>query len=363
MFDKHVACLSETTPYLVLDTKKILDTLRSFQKVFGSENVYYAVKANPEPRLIGFLNDHQGNFEVSSVGELESLLDLNVPTDHLISAVPVKTPYFVQAGFQAGVQYFVADSVTEVETIAASAPGSKLTVRLTVSNEGSAWPLSRKFGVPPDEAVQLLEQAKQKGLLPWGLCFHVGSQCTRPETWVDAVQTARVAWELAAEKGILLKSLNLGGGFPVTYGGPVPAIEKIGGKVIESIKQAVPGVQEVIVEPGRAIVGAAGILVTSVIARANRSGQEWLYLDVGVFNGLMESIGGIRYPYAVERGGETSRKVLAGPSCDSFDVIDDEVQLPDIEIGERILVLSAGAYTTAYASEFGGAPIPEVHLI
>src|SRR4030042_606783 len=212
---------------------------------------------------------------------------MNVPGNRMISAVPIKTPAFVEAAFQAGIRYFVADSAGEVETIAAFAPGSKLTVRLTVSNEGSEWPLSRKFGVQPDEASQLLEKAQQMKLIPWGLCFHVGSQCTRPETWVDAINTVKVAWELAANKGILLKSLNLGGGFPIAYRRPVPAIEEIAETVIKSMKHKLPDVQEVLVEPGRALVGHAGVMVASVIAKATRDGKDWLYLDVGVFNGWM----------------------------------------------------------------------------
>src|SRR4030042_3775142 len=221
MFDRRAAYLSQSTPYLVLYEQKILDAVRSFQRIFGSESVYYAIKANQEPRLIGLLNELQTNFEESSVAELSTVLDINVPGNRMISAVPLKTPAFVEAAFQAGVRYFVADSAGGGETIAAFAPGSKLTVRLTVSNEGSEWPLSRKFGVQPDEASQLLEKAQQMKLIPWGLCFHVGSQCTRPETWVDAIDTVKVAWELAANKGILLKSLNLGGGFPIAYRRPV----------------------------------------------------------------------------------------------------------------------------------------------
>jgi ornithine decarboxylase len=247
--------------------------------------------------------------------------------------------------------------------IASHAPGSKISIRLNVSNEGSEWPLSRKFGVDLEDGIRLLEQAEQGGLIPWGSSFHVGSQCTRLETWAEAIDTAMLFWNLAAARNLHLKSLNLGGGFPVQYRKPVIGVDEIARTVFDNIKRKIPSVQEIIVEPGRAIVGHAGTMVTSLIAKALRDGQKWLYLDVGVFNGLMESIGGIRYPIIVNRQGPVGKCVLAGPSCDGFDVIDMDLDLPDIEIGEHVYILSAGAYTTAYASKFDGSPIPEIVLI
>jgi ornithine decarboxylase len=363
MIQDIVARIRKPTPYLVIETEKVVHAVQSFQKFFGVKSVYYAIKANPDKSVLALLNKLRCNFEVSSAGELKIILNLEIPASRIISASSIKNPNFIKSAYEAGIRYFTADSLGEIEMIALNAPGSKISIRLNVSNEGSEWPLSRKFGVDSGDGVHLLERAKQIGLMPWGLSFHVGSQCTRLATWAEAIDTARIFWDLAAAKNIHLKSLNLGGGFPIRYKKPVIGIDEIANTVFENIKKKMPPVQEIIVEPGRAIIGDAGTIVSSLIAKANRDGQKWLYLDIGVFNGLMESIGGIKYPIVVNGQGTTSKCVLAGPSCDSFDVIDTEAELPDIKIGEHVYILSAGAYTTAYASKFDGSPIPKIVLI
>ena len=362
MFNHSLAQASKATPYLVIEAQKVIEALQAFQKVFGARSIYYAVKANPEPSLIALLKEHESNFEVSSAGELELLLNLKVPPSRMISAGPIKTPDFIRDASAAGIRYFVADSASEVEKIATYAPGSKCSIRLAVSNEGSEWPLARKFGVGVEKGVQLLEIAHQSGLMPSGFTFHVGSQCTRLETWVEAIKMAQKALHLSMEKNLPVTSLNLGGGFPIKYRNAVPTIDQIANTIMEQMKDTIPQIDEIIIEPGRAIVGAAGTMVSSVIGKAVRNGQKWFYLDVGVFNGLMESLGGIKYPIAVNRQGKLSQCVLAGPSCDNLDVIDTEVDMPDIDIGERVLILSAGAYTTAYASQFGGVSAPRFLL-
>lgn len=363
MIHDLVTKIRKPTPYLVIETKKVINAVQSFQKFFGVGNVYYAIKANPDKSIVALLDKFKCNFEVSSAAELKTILNLEIPASRIISASSIKTPDFIKAAYKAGIRYFTADSISEIETLASHASGSKISIRLNVSNEGSEWPLSRKFGVDLEEGVRLLERAKQGGLIPWGLSFHVGSQCTRLATWVEAIDTARLFWDLAAAKNLHLRSLNLGGGFPIQYRKPVIGIDEIAHTVFENIKKRMPPVQEIIVEPGRAIIGHAGTMVTSLIAKAVRDGKKWFYLDVGIFNGLMESIGGIKYPIIVNGKGPVSKCVLAGPSCDGFDVIDMEVDLPDIEIGEHVYILSAGAYTTAYASEFDGGAIPEILLI
>jgi len=355
--------VTRRTPYLVIEIKKVIEAVQSFHKRFGVRSVYYATKANPDKSVVTLLNKLNCNFEVSSSGELKTIMSLKIPASRIISASSIKNPDFINAAYKAGIRYFTADSISEIEMIAFHAPGSKVSIRLNVSNEGSEWPLSRKFGVDLGEGVRLLKSAEQIGLIPWGLSFHVGSQCTRLETWAEALDTAREFWDLAAAKNLHLKSLNLGGGFPIQYRKPVIGINEIADIVFINIKKKFPPIQEIIVEPGRAIIGHAGTMVSSLIAKADRDGKKWFYLDVGVFNGLMESIGGIKYPITVNGKEPISKCVLAGPSCDGFDVIDTEIELPDIEIGQRVYISSAGAYTTAYASKFDGSPIPKVVLV
>ena len=236
-------------------------------------------------------------------------------------------------------------------------------MRLSVSNEGSQWPLSRKFGVEVEEAVKLLVEAGKRELKPYGVTFHVGSQCTEQATWIKALERSKEVWDSAENLGLKLRVLNIGGGFPIKYADPTPSIVQIAKVVADRIEKMFPKDIEVFVEPGRALVGEAGILVATTIGKGMRNGQKWLYLDVGVFNGLMESIGGIQYSVAVVRNGPRSKWVLAGPSCDSFDVISTEVELTEPEIGDKVYIMSAGAYTTAYASSFNGFSIPKTYFV
>ena len=209
----------------------------------------------------------------------------------------------------------------------------------------------------------MLVEAGRRGLSPHGITFHVGSQCTEQATWVRALEKSKEVWDSVESHGLRLRMLNIGGGFPIQYIAPAPSIAQIAKVVRDMIEKIFPGNIEIFVEPGRALVGEAGILVASVIGKGTRNGEKWLYLDVGVFNGLMESVGGIRYPVTVARNGPKSKCVLAGPSCDSFDVISKEVELAEPEIGDKVYIMSAGAYTTAYASNFSGFCIPKTYFI
>jgi ornithine decarboxylase len=275
----------------------------------------------------------------------------------------MKTFRFLEEAVQYGLNYFAYDSKGEVDKMARYVPGSSVYVRLTVPNEGSEWPLSKKYGVEIEEAASLLLYARDKGLNPVGITFHVGSQCNNPYNWQSAVDKARELWETAEAEGIKLRMLDIGGGYPIRYTKNVVNIEIIEKKIDKALRQRFPEDVEIFIEPGRAVVGDAGIFISTVIGKARRGDENWLYIDVGVFNGLMESIGGIKYNYIVgSRGGEKTWTV-SGPSCDSFDVIDKEAEIAEPEIGNRILIPSAGAYTISYASEFNGFSIPKTILI
>lgn len=351
------------TPALLISKKTIEEKYRELCEGLGSTRIHYALKANPHRGLAKFLHELGIGFEIASTGELKLLLSLGVPPGKIISSNPMKDPSFIKLAYSHGIGDFAFDSYPELEKLSCCAPGSGVYVRLTVLNEGSEWPLSRKFGVETDIAAKLLVQARAMGLRPEGIAFHVGSQCTEPLTWIKAIEKSRALWELVKGQGITLNTLNIGGGFPIRYTKPVPPIADVAKTAINTIRRVFPEDINIVAEPGRSLVGEAGVLVTTVIAKATRNGQRWVYLDVGVFNGLMESIGGIKYSYTTERSGAISKCVLAGPSCDSFDVISDEVALPDLDIGDRVCITSAGAYTTAYASRFNGFPVPTTYLV
>ena len=354
---------TKQTPFLVIDKDVIRHKCIEFKETIGQARLFYALKANPHKRIVKLLLELGVGFEISSQEELSFLLSQGVSPQRLISSNPVKTEGFIKAACAGGVEFLAFDSHAEIAKLVQFAPGSKVYVRLSVSNEGSQWPLSRKFGVDAEEAVGLLIEAEKRGLDPCGVTFHVGSQCTEEATWIRALEKSKEVWDLAESHGLRLRMLNIGGGFPINYTSRAPSIVRIIKLVKGVIEKMFPRNIEIFIEPGRAIVGEAGVLVASVIGKGTRNGGKWLYLDVGVFNGLMESIGGIQYQMAVAGNGSKSKWVLAGPSCDSFDVISTEVELAEPEVGGRVYIMSAGAYTTAYASNFNGFCVPKTYFI
>lgn len=359
----YIALTDVESPYLLIDSEVVREKVSLIGKGIRNSKVFYAVKANPDIEVLKLLNSLGTGFEIASEGELQMLASIGVAPERMITSNPMKTFKFLEQAVDYGVNYYAYDSEAEIEKLARYAPGSNVYVRLSVPNEGSEWPLSKKFGVELDEAAELLLGAQEKGLNPIGITFHVGSQCNNVYNWNAAVDKARDLWETAEQNGMRLKMLNIGGGYPIRYTKNVVDIGTIEKKVNKVIYQKFPDDIEVFIEPGRAVIGDAGVFVSTVIGKAKRGDENWLYIDVGVFNGLMESIGGIKYAYVVGSRSDVTTWTLAGPSCDSFDVIDREIELPEPETGNRLLILSSGAYTISYASEFNGFSIPKTVVI
>ena len=350
-------------PYLLMDKAKVRQKVHAIGKNIRNSEVYYAVKANPDIETLKLINSLGIGFEIASEGEMSVLESIGVTSDRMITSNPIKTFRFLRMAAESGVDYFSYDSEAEVYKMREYTPGANVYVRLTVPNEGSEWPLSKKFGVEVEEAGELLVLAKKKGLNPVGITFHVGSQCTNMYNWNSALDKAKDLWDRAEKAGIKLSLLNIGGGYPIRYTKDVVSISAIEKNINKAIYQKFPKKTRILIEPGRSVVGDAGIFVTKVIGKTSRGDEEWLSIDVGVFNGLMESIGGIKYSYIVEGSRDIKKWTLAGPSCDSFDVIEKNILLPEPAIGNYILILSSGAYTISYASEFNGFSIPKTILI
>jgi ornithine decarboxylase len=359
----YIAASDEEPPYLLIDKELVKEKLALIGRNIRNSRVFYAVKANPDIEVLRYVNTFGLGFEIASEGELRMLASLGVEPGRIITSNPVKTFKFLEEAVDYGVTYYAYDSEAEVEKLARYAPGSNVYTRLTVPNEGSEWPLSKKFGVELEDAARLLLLAKEAGLNPVGITFHVGSQCNNVYNWNSALDKASELWDLAAGNGIKLTILNIGGGYPIRYKKKVADINTIEAKINKSLRQNFSDEVQVFIEPGRAVVGDAGVFVATVIGKAARGDENWLYIDVGVFNGLMESVGGIKYNYIVGSREEPVKWTIAGPSCDSFDVIDRDVMLPEPEVGNRILIPSSGAYTISYASEFNGFSIPKTILI
>ncbi len=349
------------TPALLMDLEGIKSRFVKIKYHFPEVNVYYAVKANDNLEILSSLASVGAGFEVASVSELEKVISLGVGAERIISSNPVKPMEFIDYANSCGVNRFAMDSFTEVDKIARVAPRSRVYVRIAVPNEGSEWPLSRKFGVDLDTALDILEYAKDKGLVPVGLTFHVGSQCNNLRNWFIAIKRSAQLWESARRKGIKLLVLNMGGGIPVRYLQESLRIEDIAYYVEGLMRKYFPTMPyEVQMEPGRGVVGDQGVMVCSVIGKAKRGQENWIYIDTGVFNGLAEALGGIRYPVYLKREGDLVEWTLGGVSCDSMDVIMKNLYLPEPEVGDRVYLLSAGAYTTVYGADFNGFPPPKV---
>ena len=359
-FVKYTDC---EPPYLLMDKGKVRQKVHAIGRHIRNAEVFYAVKANPDIEILKLINSLGMGFEIASEGEMSVLESIGVRADRMITSNPVKSFRFLRMAAETGVNHFAFDSEAEIQKLREYVPGANVYVRLSVPNEGSEWPLSKKFAVEIDEAEHLLVLAKKKGLNPVGMTFHVGSQCTNIYNWNSALDKAKDLWDRTEKAGIRLSMLNIGGGYPIRYTKDVVGISAIEKNINRLICEKFPKKTRVLIEPGRAVVGDAGIFVTKVIGKASRGDEDWLYIDVGVFNGLMESVGGIKYSYIVEGPKETKKWTLAGPSCDSFDVIDRDILLPEPDIGNYVFILSGGAYTISYASEFNGFSIPKTILI
>lgn len=363
----NLNALTHRTPFLLIDLERLAQNYKSLNDALRGVDIFYAVKSNPEPNVIKTIQKLGGYFEIASANELDLLLSLEIPIEKIIYSNPVKPAEDIVRTFAVGMRCFALDSELEVEKLAKYAPGAEVYVRISVSDEGSAFPFAKKFGSAAHEAADLLVSAQQKGLIPYGLAFHVGSQATLPERWSAAIQTAGTVMRELQEKNIHVQMLDIGGGFPAEYHEKIPTIEEISAVIHESLEKHLPYRVRVIAEPGRGLVGSAGVIAATVIGRAKREGRHWLYLDIGAFNGMMESLlsnNELRYPVKTSidaPGQEKASFTLTGPTCDSQDTMVYDVELPaDITLNDRVYIMTTGAYTVAYASSFNGFGPPAV---
>ncbi len=360
-------------PCLVVDLEVVRDNYRAFAGALPDTRVYYAVKANPSPEVLKLLADLGSCFDTASVAEIDMVLAAGATPDRISYGNTIKKERDVARAFALGVRLFAVDSKEEVEKVARAAPGARVFCRFLFDCAGAEWPLSRKFGCDPAMAVEVLEHAHRRGLEAHGVSFHVGSQQRRTQAWDQALKSAAAIFRACAERGIQLTMVNLGGGFPTRYLKEVPPVKAYGNSIFRALRKhfgnAIP---ETIIEPGRGMVGNAGIIEAEVVLVSRKSETDnvrWVYLDIGKFGGLAETMDeSIRYPIRTPRdGAEAGPCVVAGPTCDSMDVLYEKTpyDLPvSLEIGDKILIEGAGAYTATYASVgFNGfAPLKAFHI-
>ncbi|MGB5083970.1 MAG: type III PLP-dependent enzyme [Methylocystis silviterrae] len=361
-------------PCLVVDLDVVRENYVGFAKALPDTRVFYAVKANPAPEVLSLLASLGSCFDTASVVEIEQVLAAGATPDRISFGNTIKKERDVARAYALGVRLFAVDCEAEVEKIARVAPGSRVFCRILCDGSGAEWPLSRKFGCAPEMATGVLEHAHRLGLNAYGVSFHVGSQQTNPRMWDAALKSASEIFRELAERGINLQMVNLGGGFPTKYLKNVPAVKQYGNAIFRALSKHFGNrIPETIIEPGRGMVGNAGLIEAEVVLISKKSEEDseirWVYLDIGKFNGLAETTDEmIRYPIRTPAdGAPTSPCVIAGPSCDSVDVLYEKqpYQLPiSLEIGAKVLIEGTGAYTTTYSAVgFNGFPPLETHVI
>ena len=352
------------TPYLVTDLDVVEQRYKKLAGALPLTATFYAMKCNPSAEILRRLDACGASFEVASLGELRVLQQLGFDPDGVLFSNPVKAPAHIAGAYAAGLWRFSFDAPNELVKIAEHAPGAAVYVRLRVDDSGSAVPLSRKFGADVGDAYELMLMARRLGLRPYGLTFHVGSQCTDPQAWRAAIATAGTLMRRLHAAGIELEMLDLGGGFPVRYTEAVPSIEQIGAVIADGLALLPYRPALLAVEAGRYLVGEAGVIAAGVIGREQRGGEDWLFLEVGAYHGLGEVLptpGGWRYPMttSADGGSPLVPYTVTGPTCDSTDTFGHGVLLPAaLGVGDVVYIGTAGAYTLSYATGFNGFPPP-----
>ena len=350
-------------PFLLVDPTIVRTKARRFKAAMPRVHPHYAVKANPHPAVLRTLIEEGVSFEIASIAELDLLLSLGVPAAEIYYSNPVKSRQYLQYAAAKGVEWFVLDSVEELRKIVAIKPDAKLYLRIDAPNVGSDWPLSGKFGAEPSEADEIVSLAAELKADLAGVTFHVGSQCRNPENWRVGIESAKRICRTMRLKGLKPRLLNIGGGYPVQHMKPIPSIEAIGA-VVNRALAGLPAGMRVMAEPGRFLVSDAGWFVCRVVGTATRAGKRWVYLDAGMFGGIIETTEGLQYDVITEREGNAIPWTVAGPTCDSVDIVMRDQMLPeDLQADDFVYIPNAGAYTTAYASNFNGFPLPESRFI
>jgi ornithine decarboxylase len=353
------------TPCLILDLDVVRQKYEELRKNVPYGKVYYAVKANPHDEVVSLLRDLGSCFDVATRYELDQLLRLGVSPDRMSFGNTIKKEKDIAYFYEKGVRLFATDSFEDVDKLARAAPKSKVFFRILTEGLGADWPLSRKFGCHPEMTRNLILHARDLGLEPYGISFHVGSQQRDIGQWSTALSTVGSLFSWAEEHGVKLKMVNMGGGFPANYTDPTNPIEHYAGDITSYLKNNFGDeLPEIIIEPGRSMAGDCGVIVTEIVNIAKKSTHDlyhWVFFDIGKFGGLIETLDeAIKYPIYFEKHGPTLDIILAGPTCDSMDILYEKhtYDMPaGTKIGERAYILTTGAYTQSYSSiYFNGFP-------
>jgi ornithine decarboxylase len=361
------------TPCLVLDVDRVEENFRTLRDALPLARIYYAVKANPAHQVLERLVGLSSHFDAASIEEVEACLEAGASPGAISFGNTIKKVSAIRRAHDVGVSMFAFDSHEELEKLARHAPGARVYCRILVENEGADWPLSRKFGTTIENARDLMLEASELGLDPYGLSFHVGSQQTTTRAYEVAIGKVAMLFTDLTEAGINLRMMNLGGGFPTRYRDDVPEIDQFGSAIMTAMTERFGNnLPDMVIEPGRFIVGDAGVVQAEVVLVSRRDKNDpvrWVYLDIGRFGGLAETEGeSIKYRITTPHDGTAMGPVaIAGPTCDGADIMYERsnYRLPlALTSGDRVELLSTGAYVSTYCStKFNGfAPLAEYYL-
>ncbi len=364
------------TPCLVFDLDIVEQNYLDMRRALPDAQIYYAVKANPAPEILERLVRLGSCFDTASVAEIRMVLAAGAKPEQISFGNTIKKQVDIATAYALGVRLYAFDSEAELSKLASAAPGSQVFCRILTTGAGADWPLSRKFGCDVGMAETLLKLAPAKGLTPVGVSFHVGSQQRDPAQWDNALAEAAGLFRRLEAAGVQLTLVNLGGGFPTKYRREIPTSAAYGSAIRQALARHFGNrIPNTIIEPGRGMVGNAGVIQTEVVLIARKSANDnerdnrrWVFLDIGKFGGLAETMDeAIQYPITSERQGPTEAVILAGPTCDSADVLYEKAdyQLPlSLEIGDKLEIKATGAYTTTYSSvAFNGFQPLEAYYI
>ncbi|MGI6514253.1 MAG: type III PLP-dependent enzyme [Syntrophomonadaceae bacterium] len=362
---KEAKELQETygTPLMVVFRREIEDRFQMLNDYLPQVQPYYAVKANPDPGVLDIIKSCNPYFDVCSNMEIELVKSIGVDGENLIHTHPIKKEQDIKFALEHGISWFVFDNEYELNKFINYRGQVKLLLRVSFPNPDCVVNLSYKFGVDPEHAVDLALKAREMGLDVKGLCFHVGSQSLNPYKYVDAIAECRRIFNLLALKGMILEVLDIGGGFPAEYVENIIPVRNFFRPIAEALNRFFPNIR-IIAEPGRFLVANAVNLILTVIGKSNRANVWWYYVDDGLYGSFSGKVfDHCDYPLLAERQGDREQCIVAGPTCDSFDIIYQNSSLPRLEIGDILVIPSMGAYTGCSATNFNGMPPAKTIII
>lgn len=346
------------SPLLVLDCDSVREQYRALQAALPYVTLHYALKPLPHPAVVATLACEGASFDLATSGEVDLVRAANVAPERCIHTHPIKRPSDIRYALDYGCSVFVVDNPNELEKFIAFKDEADVLIRLSFRNPQAKSDLSKKFGCSPQQAIEMMQLAKDWGIHVKGLSFHVGSQTLTADKYVAAIRACNDIIRSTAALGLpAISTLDIGGGFPVSYCEEVPNIDVFCAPIRAALDE-LPETVHVIAEPGRFIVAKAMTGAASVMGQAQRDGKTWYYLDDGLygsFSGIAFDHG--HYPISAPFStGEVQSCVLAGPTCDSIDVISEDIALPVLNNGDLIVSQVMGAYTSATATEFNFFP-------